>query len=176
MTKRLNRSRGNFSLDIDLISAFGGEVPEDIALAFGQEIIDRILERTESNVGSDDKRYQNYSEEYADTLDFMAAGKSRTNPNLDLTGDMLADIDILEASPGKITIGFSDTLQRDKAYNHHTGDTVPSRPFLDLPDEVYRSIVNDFKSDIERREEPGSGPTASTVSLLELLERIDGES
>lgn len=178
MGKRVINSRSQFSLEIDLVDTFGSELPEGEVLAFGQAVIDTILDRTADNKGSDGDRFDDYSNEYAESLPFLAAGKSQSNPNLDLTGQMLLDMDIIEASSRKLRIGFRDTLQRDKAWNHHTGDTVPARPFLDLTDSEFNELIEEFRPEENIEDETlsispeifgVSTQQSTTVSLLELL-------
>lgn len=178
MAVRLNRSRSNFSLDINLREAFGREVTEDVALSFGQAVIDTILDRLQENRGSDGRRLKNYSESYAESLEFQANLKSINDPNLELTGEMLSDMDIIEVSPARLKIGFRDATQRDKAYNHHTGDTVPARPFFDLNKSEMERLVREFKPEVERAVTDTFESPIEAIrrfSLLDILEGLDDE-
>lgn len=188
MGKRLvKNSPSDFYLEFDLKELLGSEVADDVAISFGQAVIDTILDRTANGTRSDGRGMKSYSDDYADSLEFQAAGKSKHDPNLELSGGMLADIDILEANPRSIRIGFRDTTERAKAYNHHTGDTLPERPFFDLNNKELSQLVKEFK--VEAEESPldidpidlfGASPQAQAettrrISLLDLLDDMDGE-
>jgi hypothetical protein len=183
MAVRLNQSRSDFSLTVDLRELFGEPVSEDIALSFGQGVIDTITDRLDDSKRLGGGKLKNYSDEYSESLVFKAFGKSRTSPNLELTGEMLADLDIIEVTPTRLKIGFRDTTQRDKAYNHHTGDTVPARPFLGLEDKELKSLVERFKPEVSESILDGIDPASLFLtqevsrrfSLLDVLRDIDGE-
>lgn len=149
MAVRLKETENDFSLTINLREAFGQPVSEDVALSFGQGVIDTIIDRLDASKKLGGGRLDSYSDEYAESLIFQANGKSQNKPNLQLTGEMLSDLDIIEVTPTRLKIGFRDDTQRSKAYNHHTGDTVPARPFLGLEDRELRSLVNRFKPEVE---------------------------
>jgi hypothetical protein len=176
MSVRLNKSRASFSLDVNLLDAFGSEVSEDVALSFGQAVIDTILDRTSDNKSSNGGRFKNYSEEYSESLVFQAYGKTRNDPNLELTGEMLSSVDILEVTPTRLKIGFRDETQRAKAYNHHTGDTVPARPFFNISQSELSDLVERFKPEVD---EPviesfeGIPEIARRFSLLDILGEAD---
>lgn len=190
MSKRLVKSSpSEFYLEFDLKDLFGQEVTDDVALSFGQAVIDTILDRTESSRRSDGGRMKDYSDSYAESLEFKAAGKSQSQPNLELTGSMLFDIDIIEASPASLRIGFRDETQRAKAYNHHTGDTVPERPFFDLNNSELNNLKDEFMPMAEDSplqldqdmlfERFSATPVADearrTTSLLNLLLDLEGD-
>lgn len=150
MGKRLVASdKDNFFLEFDLVELFGQPVSEDVVLSFGQAVIDTIIDKTESGKRFDKGNFKHYDEPYISSLEFIAAGKSKNDPNLTLTGSMLASIDILEASQDKLVIGFNDSVETNKAYNHHTGDTVTPRPFFDINDTNLNELVQRFKPEVE---------------------------
>ena len=179
----VKNSPSEFYLEFDLSDIFGQEVTDDVSISFGQAVIDTILERTESSRRSDGGRMKNYSDAYAESLEFIAAGKSQSNPNLELSGSMLFDMDIIEATPTSLRIGFRDDTQRAKAYNHHTGDTVPARPFFDLNQSELNSLIDEFKPMAEDSplqldqdtlfsafaETPAAQEVTRRTSLLDLL-------
>ena len=173
------------SLEIDLVDLFGDEVSEDVAVSFGQAVIDTILDRTASGRSVQGRSFPSYSDDYADSLQFKAAGKSQGSPDLELTGGMLSSIDITNATPRSITIAITDPDEVPKAFNHHTGDTVPARPFFGLSGREIDSLRRDFAPEVEDAADRmesilgGLGTAAQTaeavrrISLLDLLGELD---
>jgi hypothetical protein len=108
-------------------------LPETEKLALGEDIIEYMRKRTESGKDNRGGSFPKYSKEYMKSLDFKIAGKG-SKVNLTQTGDMLADIEVLDIKNDKLVIGFEKgSLNNDKADGHITGwqgrsDT--KRPFL----------------------------------------------
>jgi hypothetical protein len=108
-------------------------LPETEKLALGEDIIEYMRKRTESGKDNRGDFFPEYSKEYMKSLEFKIAGKN-SKVNLMQTGDMLADIEVLEMKNDKLVIGFEKgSLNNDKADGHITGwqgrsDT--KRPFL----------------------------------------------
>lgn len=161
---------------------FGQNFRDQPALkqALGQAFIDRIVARTqEQRIGVNGKPLKSpYSKEYADSLEFKAAGKSKGNVNMTLTGDMLRSIDVIGETANTITIGIDDPDEAPKAYNHQTGDTVPKRAFFGLTNKDVNEVASQFKSDIReafsKRGENRSNAIESFI--LSVLGETDGEN
>lgn len=116
-----------------------------------QLIIETIVQRTMSNLDSNGKKFPNYSDEYANSLEFKIAGKSKTDPNLTLTGDMLNSIQVLESGNGYITIGYNQgTPENDKAVWAERSDNGPVRAFLNVQDKELETIVAEVRTDRPR--------------------------
>jgi len=163
------------TLTFDLVSIFGVPVNPDIGMAFGQSIVDRIVDRTQGeNRRADGPSFRRYSESYEESQAFADFGKSGS-VDLTLTGDMLLDIDILELTPSRLVVGFSDQTQTAKAFNHHTGDTVPARPFFDINKSELDELVDEFQPEIESDVLASETQEAETrISLLDLLTQVSG--
>lgn len=158
---------------------FGSRVPDSFSFkqAVGQAIIDRIRERTTSNLDRKGKRFKNYKEPtkanpepYSESIQFRAAGKSVNDPNLTLTGDMLAFMDIVSTDRSTITIGFADRLEQKKAHGHILGSKpgpAVKRDFFGLPKDEYKDIARGFNLPDP---EPSSLELLDTVRLLTLAE------
>lgn len=161
-------SESKMELEVDLDELFGTKVPNDQALReqIGQAIIDKIVERTQSGTGVNGRAFKPYSESYKKSSSFDVFGKS-DDVNLTLTGDMLGTLDIKAQSRGAIRIGWRDETQNAKAFNHHTGDTLPRRPFFGLMDKEIKEIQQEFKPRIEEAQ-----PTR-TVRLGDLVQGIN---
>ena len=184
--KLVKNSPSEFYLEFDLVELFNSEVTDDIAVSFGQSVIDKILQRTSNGRRVDGSSFKHYSEDYSESLEFQAAGKDKSSPDLELSGGMLADMDILEASPRRVKIGFTDPTEMAKAYNHHTGDTLPERPFFDLNKSELDALIKDFAPSVEDSPlaiDPSifsDSPTvvqqeaARRISLLDLLDEMEG--
>lgn len=126
----------------------------ELGLTIGQAIIDYIIERVDSGRGLGGQQLRPpYSDAYEDSLAFKAFNKSKNDVNMRLTGQMLADLDILEFDGNRIKIGFSDETETAKAYNHQTGDTVPRRPFFGLTESELNNIIDEFSADIQAASE-----------------------
>ncbi len=154
-----------------------------VKLSIGQAMIDHILERTakgdgmsfSGDSGRSVKLKSPYSKAYVDSLPFKAAGKKASKINMELTGDMLASMDIVSVDGNKITIAISED-QSPKAFNHLTGDTVPRRPWFGVSAGEVRDILKDFAPDIEQAVTEGETPDQTDrISLLDLFKDGEGD-
>ncbi len=118
-----------------------------------------------------------YSKAYKDSLDFKAFGKSPAKINMTLTGDMLGLMDVTKQTGESITIGWTDAEQNAKAFNHSTGDTVPSRPFFGVSSTELSQIKKKFGSEIREavRTRNSEGSKAFESRVAGLLNLINGE-
>lgn len=167
--------------EIDLKELFGVDLSEADGLkkAIGQVLLDKMLTRIDNNEGIGgvalDKKH--YSSKYADTIEFKASGKSKSNVNMKLTGDMLASIDF-EDIGNKIILKISED-QVPKAYNHIKGDTVPKRPFFGFSSAELNEIKKQFAPRIKeavKRDEAGGSETLINAVINDLLKTIDEDS
>lgn len=136
-------------LDVDLKDLFGVPI-RDAALrqAIAGRIIDQIRDRTQSqNVDKDGRPFKKYSDRYKESLAFNVFGKS-DNVDMTLSGNMLADMTVLEENANRVTIGFSDPTQNAKAFNHTTGDTVPRRDFFGIQKKELAQIKREFEDQV----------------------------
>jgi hypothetical protein len=144
----------NVTLDLNLPEVFPGKlVPDSSRLreAIGQEVIDIIRERTQKDERSwKGYSFRNYSDEYAESIDFKAYNKSKDEPNLTQSGDMLGLMTLLEApDPGVIRVGWNDTLQSEKAHGHITGSVGVKRDFFGLTSSEIKKLRDKFAGDLE---------------------------
>jgi predicted HicB family RNase H-like nuclease len=165
--------------EFDLVDLTGVDTSSrpELGLSIGQAIIDYMLDRIKDNKGIGGERLDSpgYSKEYQKSEEFIAYQKSANDVNMELTGSMLADIDILEFSGDKIKIGFSDETEKLKAYNHFTGDTVPTRRFFGLTKDEVENVLKDFQDDLIAilEEQKPSGEASTIQSLRDLFSRED---
>lgn len=147
---------------LNLAEIIGKDISADRVLVrkIAQGIIDYMVDRAKDGKGIGRRDLKSpYSKAYAESLAFKAAGKSRNNVNMRLSGDMLRSIDILEEDGASVTIGIDDPIDAPKAYGHQTGfeghPTIPQgkyrrRFFGVTSDEIKKEIIPKFKDDIDR--------------------------
>ena len=141
--------------------AFKIKVPAGLSRDEKLDIADRVIEfiirRTEGNKDKNGKHFPKYSKEYTKSLDFKIAGKSESNVNLTLSGDMLAAIELLnpEVKRNTLEIGIdpSDTENSAKAEGNILGsygrspDPSKARDFMGIKNEdlgrIIRNVVGE---------------------------------
>lgn len=150
-------------LELNLPELFDGQlVPDSSRLreAIGQEVIDIIRDRTQKDERSwTGSSFKKYSDEYAESIEFKAEGKSKDEPNLTQSGDMLGLMTVLDAGdPGKVKVGWNDTLQSEKAHGHITGAVGVKRDFFGLNSGEVDRIRQKFSKELP------TAPQATEVS------------
>jgi hypothetical protein len=125
---------------------------ESFKRAFGFNIIDKIVERTQNkNIDKNNKNFKAYSKSYIKSDVFDIYGKSRSDINMTLTGDMLSSMDVESVSATAINIYFPDKENNDKAHGHINGIKTKTgkvvRDFFGLPEDeelkVFAKTIND---------------------------------
>lgn len=125
---------------------------EEDRVLIGEAILEFVRRRTqEKGWDKDNKKFPKYTKEYIDSLDFKNAGKSR-KPNLTLSGDMMATMDVIKSTPASITIGFDPSEEEaGRAEGNILGtygqssSTGKLRDFLGIADDDLDSILNRFE-------------------------------
>lgn len=127
------------SQEIELSDYFGREPSPEEALEFAEAARDRMIERTQSGTQRGGGRFKAYSPEYADF-------KGSSEVDLTLFGDMLSSVQTrISGSRVDLYVDPNDDLNTKKSFNHHTGDTLPSRPFFGITDNEAQSIARQVK-------------------------------
>lgn len=132
-----------FEVDVD-VSYTDAERRE-----LAREIIDFIVSRTrDKNLDKDNRSFPGYSKDYINSLEFKLAGKSRSDIDLTLSGDMLDSIKLLSSRAGKLVIGFDRGTENDKAegnrigsYGKSFGNPTKARDFLGIHPEDLSKIL-----------------------------------
>lgn len=157
------------SQTINLNEVIGSDISSDEKLVtkIGQAIIDYMDTRAEDGLGLGRKKLKSpYSKGYSESLDFVAAGKSKNKVNMRLSGDMLASIDILETKGATLTIGIEGS-EAPKAFNHQTGDTLPKREFFGVTkDEIKKYILDEFSSEIKAKKNTSSDEQTKLINSI----------
>lgn len=128
------------------------EIPKGLTRAQRKKVADLVIEfivdRTQSGLDESGRRFKKYSKAYRESLDFRNAGKSPSRVNLQLSGDMLAALTLLEERDGKIKVGYekgSDEEGRAEGniLGSYGGDPDPSkaRPFLGIKPDNLKKII-----------------------------------
>ena len=125
--------------------------------AIAEDIIDRIIKRTQSGKDVSGEKFPGYSKSYKKSLNFKIAGKS-SKVNLTLTEEMLNSIEILNSRSGSVTVGIpaDDTRNNGKAegnqkgtYGKKTPNPRKARKFLGLSDDELDKILKKYPQDKE---------------------------
>lgn len=135
-------------------------IPEDLKPDQRKEladlVIEHIVDRTQSGKDKDGKRFPRYSKAYIKSLDFQNAGKSKSKVDLQLSGDMLAAITLLNEKRGLLKIGFErGAEENDRAEGNilgsYGGDPNPSkaRNFLGIQPSKLRELIRYVKDQNE---------------------------
>jgi hypothetical protein len=161
---KLKVTESEVSQEIDLNKLTGADLSQDPELTreIQQATIDYMLGRISEGKGIGGKALRSpYSKTYQASQDFEAAGKSATDVNMELSGDMLGTIDIIKESNNgaKFTFGINDPTEAIKAYGHQTGfkghPTIPQgkykREFFGVFEkELKENVLSQFQEDIDR--------------------------
>ena len=112
-----------------------------------QLIIEKIQANTTKGLDKNGNAFPKYSSEYKHSIDFHNADKSN-RVDLQLTGDMLNSIEVIQSIPGKLVIGYPTG---SKMAGQVEGNQIGSygnkpnenhaRPFLGLPKEQLDLII-----------------------------------
>lgn len=182
ITKGQNRiesvERMRIKYDLEEIFGISLKGTPELRQALGQAIIDRIEKRTkEKSKDINEKAFKKYSKAYQNSDDFKASGKT-SKVNMSLTGDMLADVDILRDTSKEIVIGFTDPEESAKAHGHVTGGgNLPRRDFFGLSQRDVNALKKQFLPEVKEaiKLKEDQGRSAFEDAVLGLLRRFDGE-
>lgn len=137
-------------VSIDVPKAYGPDEREAIA----QDLIDYIVERTQSGKGKGGKGFAGYSDSYIHSKEFKIAGKSAGDVNLTLTGDMLADLKLISNRAGKIIIGYENGTESNAKADGNIRGTYgkskasgPRRDFLGLTETEIQKVLDKYSPD-----------------------------
>jgi hypothetical protein len=142
---KITLSLDEVSQEFDTNEVFGFEVDDTIKEVFGERVRERIETRTLDGKSIHNRKFTKYSKEYAE-----AKGVSRDSVDMFLTGDMLETMEVEVNDTVKVKIADSET---PKAFNHCTGDTLPTRNFFGINKKELNQIAKEIKEDFELQRE-----------------------
>lgn len=163
----LEKTEVSQTIDLEKITGKDLSNNPDLVQEIAQATIDYMIERVSEGKGVGGKKLKSpYSDDYADSLDFKAAGKSKSDVNMKLSGDMLGSIDAeTDLSSFKISIKGDEA---PKAYGHMTGfeghPTIPEgkykREFFGVTkEELERNVLSKFSQELESLDNESSTQT-----------------
>lgn len=136
-------------IKVDIPKTIKPEDREDL----GHDIVEFIRQRTESGKDANGNTFPGYSKAYMKSLDFKIAGKTK-RVNLTLSGDMLAELDVLRHKAGEITIGYDRGSENyGKAEGNINGsyggddDKKKARNFLGISKADLKKILAKYEDD-----------------------------
>ena len=158
------------SQTFDLGDITGVDLSEsnDLKNRIGQAFIDKIVSRSKSGVDLYGNAFAAYAESYKKSDVFEAFGKS-DNVNMTLTDNMNSSLDIVENSGNNIKLGWNDSLNNAKAYNHMVGDTVKKRLHFGLRKSDVSEVLADFKKeigDLKKTQQPSDILSSLAVTAI----------
>ncbi len=166
--------------------------------AIALELIKEIAKRTSKGINYEGDKFPDYVKNmvkngkkvsgYAESLDFKNAGKSERNVNLQLSGDMLAAIKLLNSERGRIKIGY-DTGDSEAgraegnqigSYGQPSGNKKKARPFIGFKgaelERIKKFIQQKFPlDDDEARQQQTEDTLVSDEVSQSLFGEDDGE-
>jgi len=155
--------------EIDIPKEYG----PDERRAIAAEIIDEIIKRTESGLDANGDKFQKYSKEYAKE-------KGQSNVDLTFSGDMLAQIELLQERSGKLRIGIDPGYEGIGkvegnvlgTYGNNSPVTKP-RNFLGITENELKRITKNYPVDdkAERKQRVAEITTADIVAR-EILNQV----
>jgi len=165
------------------------QIPEGFRPADREAIADAVVEfirdrTTKLNLDKRNRPFPGYSDKYMDSLDFAIGGKSPGKVDLQLSGDMMASLQVLRTSPRDITIGFpaGDKAINGRAEGNIEGTYGQPRPikgkkrdFLGITNKDLSNIVKRYEKvkDTTEDELPPSGDILDFVLSALLGRRKD---
>lgn len=142
--------------EFDLEELLGVDLSQDESLAndIGDAVVEFIEKRSNDGKGIGGKKLKSpYSKAYTKTTEFEVAGKSPTDINMRLTGEMIDSIDVLDFDGQVLTVGIEGD-QAPKAHGHMTGKNgeVPAmkREFFGLTETEFKTITEKFADRIDQ--------------------------
>lgn len=141
-----------------------------------KKIIALIQERTAEGISATGSSFPKYSKDYKESMDFKNGGKS-SSVNLELTGDMMASMELLEHNTGYVVIGYpTDHPDAGKvegnvigSYGSDSPNASRARNFLGLPQSQINIIIAEVKNESS---ESYSIDEASSVLAQNILSRM----
>ena len=138
----------------ELINLSGLGLTQDQREEVADLIVERIVNRTVKE-GRDryGDKFPKYSDSYKESLDFKIAGKSKSKVDLQLSGDMLAALKVLDVTSRSVLIGYDKGAEENgRVEGNRLGsyggkpNSDKARDFLGLTDDELRKIVKYVKA------------------------------
>jgi len=156
-------AKKNIQTIIDISTKYNAQQREVI----GQNIVERIRERTNRGVNKDGSRFPSYNPEYAKE-------KGSRRVNLSATDDMLTELDIVTTSPGKITIGYpvdhedAGRVEGNQigSYGQPNANPSKARPFIGITQKEKDLIIAKSEQEFGDSDEDNSSLISSFINSI----------
>lgn len=153
----------------------------DIRQAIASEIISFVRQRTLKGEDFEHGKFPKYSKAYQNSLDFKATGKSN-KVNLMLSGDMLANIDLVKDKEDQLVIGYSDDNENAlKAEGNQIGsygreaNSKKARKFLGITSEDLNVILRKYPMDSAKADARADAVNEAQEEIDEFVEKVKEE-
>ncbi|WP_417447204.1 hypothetical protein [Kangiella sp.] len=159
----------------ELFEATG--LPDSFKNRVGQEIIDRMIDRIREGDSVHGRNMKAYDPDYVDSDEFKAYGKSKSNVNMRLTGDMLNLMDIKGIEGDTVIVGWNDQESNDKAHGHMTGfqGKGTKREFFGATQKLLEEIRDEYASEVTPQNDRQQESNSSSLTALDILRRAQTE-
>jgi hypothetical protein len=156
----------------------GSRYSREEKIAIANEILIYIRERSLKGKDKDESDFPTYSKEYMNSLDFKNV-KTGKKPNLTLSGDMLAAMDIIAVEGSKVTIGYNEgDPEADRAegnirgtYGQSRGSKDKARNFLGIRPDILKALVDkNFPLSNEKKREKNTKTNIESMDEAGLLD------
>jgi hypothetical protein len=157
------------------------------ATELGDAYIEYIYQRTtKDNVDKSGKPFPGYSPKYKESLDFKNMGKS-SSVNLELSGDMLAELKILQIKGGRLQIGYENGSDENAkadgnirgTYGKSTPNPSMARDFLGFEgkeleekERIDRKFIRSDSSIKKQIESVNNLSTSFKLNVLSKLQKV----
>ncbi len=163
--------KSNVQTKIDIPRDLNPEQRELLA----RKVVQKIKDRTREGISASGRPFKSYSKAYTDSFDFKIAGKSST-VDLSLTGDMVADLDVISLTDSHIVVGYEmDYEDIGKVHGNVTGEygnTIPvtsRRDFIGLPKKWVEILAEETRQEIPSLQSETDTAVASILSRLGVI-------
>jgi hypothetical protein len=118
----------------------------------GDEISDKIRVHTTDGKDIDSRSFKSYSKGYAQAKSqgkFKRQSSTSSKPDLQLTGDMMRNLQVRGVTPYGVTIGWSGTNAEKVQWNADMGRTVTSNS-KPLSDKVWKFAEKELSKQMDK--------------------------
>lgn len=152
---------------VNLSNYFDGELSEGQKIRIGQELVDTIVERSENQKDVNGKRFPAYSTSYKKSEDFDRFGKSASDRNMTLKGNMLEGVDF-EISGNEIVL----KMQEDQTAKAHGNITGQNGKWTNGKKKVTRDFFGVTESEVKKVARENPAPQEPSLAESSLLSQI----
>ena len=138
--------------------------------SFGNDMVNRIITRTQKGFSVFNKKFKKYSNKYyerkkAGDIPFQAsqfAPRSRSDVNLTLTGDMLNSFQVQSANDKSVTIGFRGD-EAQKAFRNEENERIIASVKAPVSRADEKFIAKFFDKQLVKAMKESSGKTEIVI-------------